>query len=219
MRLSLAGGPRPATILPASLLENQPGCKVHQSQVERAYHHVRAAIQDGRFPVGAALPTQPALARELGVSTVTLRHALARLANEGFVEARQGSGTFVRSIRPVRGPVLIADDDASIRDILQAAIEGFGYGVEVVESGEQAVELATRRHYSHVLLDLRMRGLGGLQAGEHILRLAPRTVVVYVTAYPDEVLDAARVGTWPVLVLRKPFDLGELERVLDLQRV
>ena len=43
------------------------------------------------------LPTQPTLARSLGISTVTLRQALERLEIEGFVEAKHGSGTFVRS--------------------------------------------------------------------------------------------------------------------------
>jgi two-component system cell cycle response regulator CpdR len=184
-----------------------------------AYRRIRAAIEAGEFPVDSALPTQPGLARELGVSTVTLRHALARLADEGYIEARQGSGTFVRSGRPRRGPVLVADDDPSIRDLLRTALEEFGYAVETVASGESAIDMVRRRHYSHVLLDVRMGEVDGVQAAERIAQLAPRTVVVFVTAYPTALLESPRGGTWPALVLRKPFDLGEVERVLELQRV
>ena len=66
------------------------------ARADRAYLHLRTAIEQGQYPTGSALPTQPALARAMGVSTVTLRQAMERLAEEGFVEARHGHGT----IRP-----------------------------------------------------------------------------------------------------------------------
>jgi CheY-like chemotaxis protein len=184
---------------------------------ERAYVLVRAAIERGDYPRGSALPTQPALARTLGVSTVTLRQALERLADEGFIEARQGQGTFVRSQVPLAGPVLVADDDPSIRALLVDAVAQLGFQAEAVASGEAAVERCSRRHFSHVFLDLRMGTLDGVAAGDRIAQIDPGTVVVYATAYPGDLLDAARPAQWPALVLRKPFELGELERVLRLR--
>ncbi|MCC7106936.1 MAG: response regulator, partial [Chloroflexi bacterium] len=106
----------------------------------------------------------------------------------------------------------------SIRDLLRSALEESGYAVEAVSSGERAIELVRRRHYSHVLLDVRMGEVDGVQAAKRIAQLSPRTVVVFVTAYPTALLEAPRGGTWPALVLRKPFDLDEVERVLELQR-
>ena len=44
---------------------------------------------------GARLPSVRALMRELGVSPVTVQHALDRLTREGVIEARPGLGTFV----------------------------------------------------------------------------------------------------------------------------
>jgi CheY-like chemotaxis protein len=151
------------------------------------------------------------------VSTVTLRQALERLASEGFIEARQGQGTFVRSQVPLAGPVLVADDDPSVRQLLLDAIRQFGFGAEAVDSGEAAVEWCSRRHYSHVFLDLRMGTLDGISAGDRIAQIDPGTLVVYATAYPGDLLDNARPGHWPALVLRKPFELDELERVLRLR--
>src|SRR5205085_8891592 len=97
-----------------------------QTRTERAYLQLREEIERGRYPEGSALPTQPALARTIGVSTVTLRQALERLADEGFVEARHGQGTFVRSRHAVRGTVLVADDDAAIRGMLVDSLEYLG---------------------------------------------------------------------------------------------
>jgi CheY-like chemotaxis protein len=187
------------------------------TRAELAYLHLRTAIEQGRYPQGSALPTQPALALTIGVSTVTLRQALERLAEEGFVEARQGHGTFVRSRRAVRGPVLVADDDSSVRGVLVDALEHLGYEVEQVASGEAAVERVSRRRFSHVLLDVRMSGMDGLAAGDMIARIDPRTVIVFVTAYPIDLLEGDQAGRWPALVLRKPFDIDGLERVLQLK--
>jgi CheY-like chemotaxis protein len=179
--------------------------------------HIRSAIEQGQYPEGSALPTQPALARTIGVSTVTLRQALERLAQEGFVEARQGHGTFVRSKRALRGPVLVADDDRGVRDVLVDSLMALGYEVEAVGSGEQAIERVARRHFSHVLLDVRMGTMGGVAAAEMINRIDPGAVTVFVTAYPVDLLRREHNVPWPALVLRKPFDVGELERVLQLK--
>ena len=187
------------------------------SRAERAYSLVRTAIERGEYPEGSTLPTQPTLARSIGVSTVTLRQALERLASEGFIEARQGQGTYVRSRHPVAGPVLVADDDPSVREMLIDAIGELGFQVEGVANGEEAVARCGDRHFSHVFLDLRMGSLNGAAAGDRIAQIDPSTVVVYVTAYPEDILSTNRSTLWPALVLRKPFELGELERVLRLR--
>jgi CheY-like chemotaxis protein len=187
------------------------------ARADLAYVHLKSAIEQGQYPEGSVLPTQPRLARSIGVSTVTLRQALERLAQEGYVEARQGSGTFVRSRQGVRGHVLVADDDISIRSAMVDALEHFGYRAEAVESAELAVERAARGRYSHILLDVRMGSMGGAAAGEMISRLDPRAVIVYVTAHPVDLFASDNPNVGPALVLRKPFDLNELERVLQLK--
>jgi CheY-like chemotaxis protein len=148
---------------------------------------------------------------------MTLRQALERLAEEGFVEARHGQGTYVRSRRALRGPVLVADDDPPVREVIVESLNALGYEVESVTSGEQAIERAARRHFTHVLLDVRMGGMGGTAAASVIARVDPRAVIVFVTAYPVDLLEREQAAPWPALVLRKPFDLRELERVLQLQ--
>lgn len=63
------------------------------------YLQVREALvqrlADGEWRAGAALPSEIALAAELGVSQGTVRKALDQLAAENLLERRQGRGTFV----------------------------------------------------------------------------------------------------------------------------
>ncbi len=66
---------------------------------------LREAIRGGRLPPGSALPPSRALAEDLGCSRWVVTEAYAQLAAEGYVDARVGSGTRVRTLgRAALGP-------------------------------------------------------------------------------------------------------------------
>src|SRR5262245_39922318 len=84
-------------------------------------------IDDGNYPPGSALPSEPDLAQELGVSRVPLNKAVSLLRSSGQVKVRRGSGTFVRRLSRI------------VRDAVNrfaARAEGTGAGqVEVARLG------------------------------------------------------------------------------------
>src|SRR3984957_967527 len=53
-------------------------------------------ILRGAMAPGDTLPTEQALCDQFGVSRITVRRALADLAEQGYIERRQGVGSFVR---------------------------------------------------------------------------------------------------------------------------
>jgi GntR family transcriptional regulator/MocR family aminotransferase len=65
----------------------------------RLYGEIRTAILDGRLSDGSKLPATRQAAAVLGVSRNTAAGIYDRLINEGLVEARQGSGTYVSAPR------------------------------------------------------------------------------------------------------------------------
>jgi GntR family transcriptional regulator / MocR family aminotransferase len=67
------------------------------------YRQVRCAIVDRRLRPGDRLPPSRELARELVVARATVTVAYERLAAEGFVEVRQGAGTFVGELTAQAG--------------------------------------------------------------------------------------------------------------------
>jgi len=72
------------------------------------YAQLKDAIAAGVYPPGSRLPGKRALAADCGVSVITAEHALALLADEGWVEPRERSGFFVlrRGAAPVRRAAL-----------------------------------------------------------------------------------------------------------------
>jgi DNA-binding transcriptional regulator YhcF (GntR family) len=63
-------------------------------------NRLRVAIAAGEVHAGAALPSVRQLAAKLRVNPATVVQAYRDLEDEGFVEMRQGAGTFVREVPP-----------------------------------------------------------------------------------------------------------------------
>jgi GntR family transcriptional regulator / MocR family aminotransferase len=72
-----------------------PPSKGSRRSAESIYTQLRAAILDGRLVAGAKLPVERQSAIFFGVSRNTVARAYSKLAVEGLVQPRQGSGTYV----------------------------------------------------------------------------------------------------------------------------
>ncbi|MBF0426112.1 MAG: response regulator, partial [Magnetococcales bacterium] len=113
--------------------------------------------------------------------------------------------------------VLLADDNAASREILQHALESFSFKVTPVASGIEAIsELEKARvgePFDMVFVDWKMPEMDGIRTTEEISRLFPGQVmpkVIMVTAYGrEEVLNAAR-GVQLSSILIKPVSLSLL---------
>ncbi|MFD5429704.1 GntR family transcriptional regulator [Streptomyces sp. NPDC127084] len=61
--------------------------------------HYRAEIADGTYGPGTRLPGAQSLAKKLGVALMTVQSAYRQLAEDGLVEGRPGSGTYVIDVQ------------------------------------------------------------------------------------------------------------------------
>ncbi|MFC5822128.1 GntR family transcriptional regulator [Nonomuraea harbinensis] len=61
----------------------------------RIAEDIRRDIASGRYAVGEQIPVARELSEQYGVAMMTIGNALAVLRDEGLIETRQGSGSFV----------------------------------------------------------------------------------------------------------------------------
>lgn len=86
------------------------------------------------------------------------------------------------------------------------------------ESGAQAFEiLASKPHLDMMITDFRLPGgISGVQIAEPAVKLRPELKVIFISGYAQEVRDTESPITRKAPILEKPFDLDELQRIMQL---
>lgn len=107
--------------------------------------------------------------------------------------------------------ILVAEDEAALREILRATLESFNYQVEVASNGEEALSLLRRGNYDLVLTDLNMPVMGGLELVRQAARLHLTTRFVLMTGVVEKDSSANGGG---LQLLKKPFSTHALLRTL-----
>jgi signal transduction histidine kinase/ActR/RegA family two-component response regulator len=109
--------------------------------------------------------------------------------------------------------ILLVEDEPSVRQLAQRALEGCGYSVIAAAGHADALALAARARVDLVLTDVVMPELGGPQVADRILLLQPDAAIVYMSGYADDALRSFDLGHG-VNFLRKPFTTVQLARIV-----
>lgn len=175
---------------------------------------LRRRLTDGTYPIGHTLPSQPDLAREFNVSTMTMRQALAGLIDEGWLEVSQGRRTVVADVSSRKPRVLVVDDEASVREILRTTIERLGFACDEAGDGQEALDHVGRHLYDFIFLDLRMPQVDGLTVLRHLQDIRGLSRIIVVTGFVDDLLQLDPERDWPITIIPKPFRLEQIRAVL-----
>jgi DNA-binding NtrC family response regulator len=103
--------------------------------------------------------------------------------------------------------ILVIDDDAEIRYSLSRVLTSRGYQVSEAPSGETGVALVKKGPPPDlVLLDVRMGGIGGIEALQLIRAANPKQLVILMTAFgtAQTAIEAMKYGAFDYMM--KPFD-------------
>ncbi|MFO7964956.1 MAG: sigma-54 dependent transcriptional regulator [Desulfobacterales bacterium] len=111
--------------------------------------------------------------------------------------------------------ILVVDDDASHRRMLNAVLSAAGYRITESESGEDAVKKVEKHYFDLVLMDIRMRKMSGIEALKNIKALSPGIPIVIMTAYASvgTAVEALKSGAYDYL--SKPLDIEELKMLVE----
>ena len=111
-----------------------------------------------------------------------------------------------------RARVLVADDDASIRSVLETVLSGDGYQVTCVGDGAEAVAQATQDAFDLILLDVQMPNIDGLEAARQLRRdprLADVPIVMLTGRTADRDIEAA-FSEGVTDYITKPFAISQM---------
>ena len=106
-------------------------------------------------------------------------------------------------------PVLVIDDDTSIRWVLTQALSDEGFAVSAAENAQQARDLLKQQHFAAVLSDIRMPGDDGLVLLKELKQQYQDLPVIIMTAHSDleSAVNAYEHGAFDYLP--KPFDVDQ----------
>jgi len=124
---------------------------------------------------------------------------------------------------PGTGSILVADDEESIRWVLERACTQHGHSVVAVASGTAALDQLRRRPFDVALVDIRMPDLSGLDVLKQAREAHIDTLFIIVTAQNTmaNAIEATKRGAYDYLT--KPFDLEQvaalIARAMELRRL
>lgn len=160
---------------------------------------------DGHIEVASQLGRGTRFRLYLPASSDT-RHATAERAETVF------RGT---------GRLLIMDDEADIREVLENMLAEMGFDVTAVSDGHQAVMQYTQalmegRPYRAVILDLTIPGgMGGKETARAILDRHPPACIIVSSGYSHDPVMGKSEGSGISAFIAKPYNIFDLSRTLE----
>jgi DNA-binding NtrC family response regulator len=111
--------------------------------------------------------------------------------------------------------LLLVDDDVEYRNSVARRFLRRGFRVQEASSGEEALELAERRQFDVVILDMVMPGLSGLHVLDKLRASHAECETILLTgqATVESAVQAMKAGAYDYLT--KPFPLAELEVLIE----
>lgn len=102
--------------------------------------------------------------------------------------------------------IFVVDDDASVRTALKRLLTVWGFSAKTFKSAEDFLNSGIAQCLDLLILDVRMKGMGGLELQRTLIEKGLDIPVIFITAYDD--LGARRIAmeAGSVAFLQKPVD-------------
>jgi DNA-binding response OmpR family regulator len=113
--------------------------------------------------------------------------------------------------------ILVADDEAALRDLLCEQLSAEGYKTESAVDGEEAIQKLQEKSYELVLLDINMPKKTGLDVLKYIRAKALPTRVIMLTGRLGYSVGSESMKLGADEFITKPFDLNYLD--LTIKRI
>lgn len=114
----------------------------------------------------------------------------------------------------VREPILVVDDEADLRELLEISLRRMGHDVVLAGGLAEAREALSRQRFALVLTDMRLGDGLGIELVRQLSATADRTPVAVITAYgsAENAVEALKAGAFDYIA--KPLSLDQLRSLV-----
>ncbi|MBS1796477.1 MAG: response regulator [Acidobacteria bacterium] len=102
-------------------------------------------------------------------------------------------------------PIVIIDDDHSVRKSLQGLIRSAGFAVKIFASAEEYLRSPVSDKTEILVIDVRMPGMSGLELQRRLLEIHCDIPIIFMTAHDDETARLQALKRGAIDYLFKPF--------------
>jgi len=102
--------------------------------------------------------------------------------------------------------ILIADDDESLRRVIEYNLKKTGYGTTAVATAERALAVLKKSEFDLLISDMKMPGMDGIELLQKSKEIRPELPVIFITAFGtiEKAVEAIKLGAYDYIT--KPFD-------------
>ncbi len=111
--------------------------------------------------------------------------------------------------------ILIVDDDPQPRFSFERLLQSEGHELFTAPSAEKGIEIVRQEQPDLVIQDLRLPGMGGLEAFSRMREIDPKLSVIIMTAFgtTETAIEATKMGAFDYVL--KPFDIPDILEVIE----
>ena len=114
-----------------------------------------------------------------------------------------------------RAVVLVAEDEALVRELVQRALLRAGHAVLLAQNGEEALALADAHTFDVLVTDVVMPHLGGRELALRLAVSHPATPILFMSGYASEGEQLIASASGRVAILNKPFTANQMVRAIE----
>jgi len=106
--------------------------------------------------------------------------------------------------------VLVAEDNQSVREFIQRALQSIGFKVTAVVDGQQALAVLSREKFDVLVTDIVMPNMDGIALALKTSRMFEDLRIVMISGYAQERMRAHNLDALVHRIIAKPFSLEEI---------
>lgn len=148
-----------------------------------------------------------------GVSRIQtlLRQSVRSFPGEGEAVAE-----LKKAVQSQQVSILVVDDEAMLRKLLEKMLAKHGYAVQTAGSGAEAIRVGQEKEFDVILMDYRLGDMSGLDAFREIRKKQIACRVVFLTGDPNiNEIRAAVHSEGAQGFITKPFEVEEINNVIQ----